>query len=136
MGSWLLRVTWPKLGSAGDAAGRVPDRGHSACAVVTLRKKKRNRKSSGPCRCSPPALPPDPCAGDTQRYVSSCTNSIQPSDTHHTDKQADLIETLVALVPPTLHYCTTAGLKAQISAIRGTDCFGRYRLTDRGNGEV
>lgn len=63
-GPCVKRVTWPRLGSAGDAAAGGPDWGHVAYAVVTLRKK-RNRIPSAPCRCSALPLPPAPCAGDT-----------------------------------------------------------------------
>jgi len=64
-GPCVKRVTWPRLGSAGDAAAGGPDWGHVAYAVVTLRKKKKNRIPSAPCRCSALPLPPAPCAGDT-----------------------------------------------------------------------
>ena len=64
-GPCVKRVTWPRLGSAGDAAAGGPDWGHAAYAVVTLRKKKRNRIPSAPCRWSALPLPPAPCAGDT-----------------------------------------------------------------------
>jgi len=64
-GPCVKRVTWPRLGSAGDAAAGGPDWGHAAYAVVTLRKKKRNRIPSAPCRWSVLPLPPAPCAGDT-----------------------------------------------------------------------